>query len=88
MTEWLPAPRPEVARLAWPEPFKVALPRVLPPSVKVTVPVGVPDPPVTVAVKVTASPKLGVSSETIRAVVVGATTWVTAMVRVSVKEKL
>src|SRR5207249_4668774 len=48
-----------VTNVAWPEPFRVPVPRVLEPSLKVTVPVAVPPPglfAVTVAVKVTACP--------------------------------
>ncbi len=48
-----------VTNLAWPEAFRVPVPRVLGPSLKVTVPVGVPAPLVlafTVAVKVTGCP--------------------------------
>ena len=42
--------------LATPELFKVPVPRMLVPSWKTTVPVGVPPLPLTVAVKVTALP--------------------------------
>src|SRR5439155_6003008 len=48
-----------VVNIAWPEPFSVPVPRVLRPSLKVTVPVGVPAPGLfaaTVAVKVTGCP--------------------------------
>src|SRR2546425_10540052 len=48
-----------VTNVAWPEPSRVPVPRVLEPSLKVTVPVGVPAPglfAVTVAVKVTDCP--------------------------------
>jgi hypothetical protein len=54
VTEWAPADRLEVAKLALP-PLRVPVPRVVVPSKKVTVPVAgpAPDPGVTVAVKVT-----------------------------------
>src|SRR5437870_11198399 len=59
--------------LAWLELFRVAVPRVLGPSLKVTVPVGVPAPGLfafTVAVKVTACPDTEWRSEEVRPVVV------------------
>src|SRR6266566_5246245 len=58
---------------AWPELFRVPVPRVLGPSLKVTVPVGVPAPGLfafTVAVKVTACPDTEWRSEEVRPVVV------------------
>jgi hypothetical protein len=58
--EWLPTERDEVENVAIPEMFNVPLPRVVEPSLKVTVPVGVPEPgafAVTVAVKVIDWPK-------------------------------
>ena len=45
-----------VVKVATPEPFKVEVPKVAAPSLKVTVPVGVPPDPVTVEVKVTDEP--------------------------------
>ena len=62
-----------VMNSAWPEPFRVPVPRVLGPSLKVTVPVGVPAPGLfafTVAVKVTACPDTEWRSEEVRPVVV------------------
>src|SRR6266568_4625317 len=59
LEEVLPLKLPSPAYVAWPEPFRVPVPRVLEPSLKVTVPVGVPAPglfAVTVAVKVTDCP--------------------------------
>src|SRR5204862_36269 len=53
------APEAMVVNVAWPEPSRMPVPRVLDPSLKVTVPVGVPAPglfAVTVAVKVTDCP--------------------------------
>jgi hypothetical protein len=54
---WLPTVSEEIPIIACPEPFKVTPEaRVVAPSVKVTVPVGVPEPgeaALTVAVKVT-----------------------------------
>src|SRR6266436_4176777 len=58
---------------AWPELFRVPVPRVLGPSLKVTVPVGVPAPAIfafTVAVKVTACPDTEPRSEEVTPVVV------------------
>src|SRR6186997_2758053 len=49
---WLPTASKEVVNAAWPEPFNATVPRETAPSRKSTDPVGVPDPPVTVAVKV------------------------------------
>src|SRR6266581_9487803 len=59
LIEWEPTASVLVTNVAWPEPFRVPVPRVLEPSLKVTVPVGVPAPglfAVTVAVKVTDCP--------------------------------
>ena len=56
MIGWVPTARALVVSVATPEPFKVPVPRLVAPSRKVTVPVGVPVPgatAVTVAVKVT-----------------------------------
>src|SRR5437660_289042 len=58
---------------AWPEPFRVPVPRVLEPSLKVTVPVGVPAPGLfaaTVAVKVTGCPNTDGWTEEVSPVVV------------------
>ena len=43
----------EVVNVAWPEPLSAEVPRVVVPSLNVTVPVGVPPLEVTVAVNVT-----------------------------------
>src|SRR5437773_1904196 len=59
LIEWEPTASVLVVNVAWPEPFSVPVPRALEPSLKVTVPVGVPAPglfAVTVAVKVTGCP--------------------------------
>ena len=53
---WDAAFRVEVAKVATPVPSSVEVPNSVAPSRKSTVPVGVPEPPVTVAVKVTDSP--------------------------------
>ena len=45
--------RDEVVKVAWPVPSRVEVPKVVLPSLKVTVPVGVPPLEVTAAVKVT-----------------------------------
>ena len=53
-----PTDRLEEAKVATPEPFKVLVPMEVAPSLKVTVPVGVPPVLATVAVKVTEAPKV------------------------------
>ena len=53
--EWVVTDNDEVAKVATP-PVIVLVASVVPPSLKVTVPVGVPAPEVVVAVKVTVSP--------------------------------
>ena len=67
--------------LAWLELFRVPVSRVLRPSLKVTVPVGVPPPAlfaVTVAVKVTDCPDTdGLAEELTNVVVLYFTVWVT-----------
>jgi hypothetical protein len=58
---WVATDRAEVVKLAEPTPLRGILPRVLAPSVKVTVPVGVPEKgafTATLAVKVMAWPKV------------------------------
>ena len=62
-----------VVNIAWPELFSVPVPRVLEPSLKVTVPVGVPAPGLfaaTVAVKVTGCPNTDGWTEEVSPVVV------------------
>src|SRR6266567_2585504 len=61
----------DVVNVATPLPLSVAVPSGFAPSVKVTVPVGVPEPLVTVAVKVTACPKVLGLNEVVSVVVVG-----------------
>jgi hypothetical protein len=61
-----------VLNVATPEPFRVPVPRFVPPSIKVTVPVGVPPVPVTVAVNVTDWPAVEGFREELRAVLLGA----------------
>jgi len=55
--EWNPCDSVEVVNFALPL-LSVPVPRVVEPSLKVTVPMGVPPPDVTVAVKVTAAPSV------------------------------
>ena len=58
--EWPPTDNAEVLSVVWPEPFSVPVPRVVEPSMNVTVPVGTPEPgalAATVAVNVTDWPK-------------------------------
>ena len=52
--ECAPTARLDTVKVATPEPLSVPWPRVVVPSLNVTVPVGVPFADVTVAVKVTA----------------------------------
>ena len=61
----LPTASVEVLKVAAPEEFRVPVPSVVPLSLKVTVPVGTPEPVVgaTVAVKVTAWPETAGFSE-------------------------
>ena len=54
--EWFPTAREEVVNEPAPVESRVAVPRVVAPSRNVTVPVGVPDVALTVAVKLTACP--------------------------------
>src|SRR5207247_320158 len=73
LIEWEPTASVLVTNVAWPEPFRVPVPRVLEPSLKVTVPVGVPAPgllAVTVAVKVTDCPDSDGLAEELTSVVV------------------
>ena len=70
---WLPFLSDEVVKTAWRLLLSVAVPRMVLPSLKVTVPVGVPEPgalALTVAVKVTACPSADGLSEEVRVVAV------------------
>ena len=76
--------------IAWPEPSRVPVPRMLEPSLKVTVPVGVPAPGLfafTVAVKVTDCPDNDGLAEELTDVAVLAffTVWVNALEVLPVK---
>ena len=71
MIEWLPPVNAEVAYVAVPPLFSVPVPSVVVPSMKVTVPPGVPALEVTVAVKVTEAPKVDGFSEEATEVEVG-----------------
>ena len=53
---WLPALKPVVVKVASPLTFRVAMPRTVAPSLKITVPVGVPVPLLTATVKVAGLP--------------------------------
>jgi len=64
---WLPASRLEVVNEAEPE-LSVSVSMVVPPSLKVTVPVGVPYELVTVAVKVTLAPNVAGLAEDVKLV--------------------
>src|ERR1051326_5862552 len=70
--EWAPAASALVVNVAWSEPSRGFVPRLLVPSLKVTVPVGVPEPALTVAVKVTGRPETDGFWEEARVVVVAA----------------
>ena len=75
MIEWGPVVSEEMASAAWPVPSRLAVPKAALPSVKATVPVGVPTPEstdATVAVRVTDWPKTEGLVDDDRAVVVGA----------------
>ncbi len=79
-----------IVNIAWPEPFRVPVPRIPGPSLKVTVPVGVPAPglfAVTVAVKVTDCPDTDGLAEELTDVAVLAffTVWVSALEVLPVK---
>ena len=77
MIECEPRDNPEVLRLACPLEFRLRDPRLVVPSRKVTVPVGVPAAAVTVAVKVTVCPLVDGLREDMSVVVVLALTfWV------------
>ena len=57
--------------MARPEPFKVPVPRLLLPSKKATVPVGIPPLPLTVALKVTTFPANAGFCDELNVVVLG-----------------
>ena len=58
MTGCVPTARIDVCKNAFPDPSSVSLPRIVVPSLKVTLPVGVPVAAVTVTVKKTVWPNL------------------------------
>ena len=58
MIEFVPTDRLDVEKDAWPFPFSGKVARLVEPSLKVTLPVGVPPPEVTVAMNVTICPDL------------------------------
>ena len=75
MIEWEPTASVLVVNMAWPALSRVPVPRMVEPSLKVTVPVGVPAPglfAVTVAVNVTACPDSDGLAEELTTVVVPA----------------
>jgi hypothetical protein len=78
--EWDPDESVDVVKVDWPLPFSEPVPSVVPLSVNVTEPVGMPAVDVTVAVKVTARLKAEGFTEEVTVVVVDAsatfTTWV------------
>ena len=87
MIECEPAASPLVVNVAWRELFRVPVPRMLGPSLKVTVPVGVPAPglfAVTVAVNVTGCPNTDGCTEAVRPVVVPGSVVVVVVVDVDV----
>src|SRR5258708_33537182 len=69
--EWLPTLSVDVEKVATPLPFRVPEPIADAPSLKATLPDGVPAELVTVAVKVTGLPKADGLAEDVRAVAVG-----------------
>jgi hypothetical protein len=74
VTESVPAASDVVVKVAMPVPFKLTVPSVAPPLLKVTVPAGtnVPVVSVTVAVNVTAVPVTAEVGEALKVVLVGA----------------
>jgi hypothetical protein len=66
-----PADSAVVVKLAMPELFKVPMPRLMAPSLKTTIPVGMPPLPLTVAVKVTPLPASAGFCEDVTDVVLG-----------------
>ena len=68
--ECVPTDKEAVVKEALPELWRVPVPIVVDPSLNVTVPVGVPEVAVTVAVKVTDCPKADGFTDEVRAVVV------------------
>ena len=71
MTACTPTESVDVANVALPDPSSVPLPSEIPSARKMTIPSGVPAPLVTLAVRVTGAPKLGLAeAETV--IVVGA----------------
>jgi len=89
----LPTLSPAVVRVAWPDPFNEPVPNVVTPSLKVTVPVGVPAPAATVAVNVTDCPKTDGFTVEASVVVVLAngavlTVWINAVEALALKSTL
>lgn len=70
MIECAPTVSELVVNVATPEPFNVPVPRVVAPSLNVTVPVGVPEAAATVAVNVTGEPTVDGFALEVRVVVV------------------
>src|SRR5579859_4485771 len=68
--EWEPAASELLVKVVWALPLREPVPRVVNPSLKVTVPVGVPPLPLTVAVKTTCWPKTKLVFEEATVVVV------------------
>ena len=63
-----PTAKEDVLKIATPLPFKVPVPSVVEPFLKVMVPVGVPEEPVTVAVKMIGCPKTDGFTEDVKIV--------------------
>ena len=64
----LPTGKEDVLKVATPLPFKVPVPSVFEPFLKVMVPDGVPEEPVTVAVKIIGCPKTDGFTEDVKIV--------------------
>jgi hypothetical protein len=64
----LPTGKEDVLKVVTPLPFKVPVPSVVEPFLKVMVPVGVPEEPVTVAVKMIGCPKTDGFTEDVKIV--------------------
>ena len=88
--EWLPTARAVVEKVVLPVASSVPLPRFVPASAKLTVPVGIREPEagVTVAVKMTLVPLTAVVAEDARVVVVAMPGVAGATVTVTVEETL
>lgn len=87
LIEWVPAASEEVENVATPDALSVPVPRVVEPSLNVTIPVGVPMLPAafdTVAVNVTCCPVVAALGAAVTAVIVSATVTISVTIAVEV----